>query len=82
MDMNMNGQVNNYFILTILYWPAYASLRDGVFEVYGEYTEGLEEAKAKILAFCGEDFLSPGFKTEKPPAFAKEIAKTGGEIPN
>jgi integrase len=29
-----------------------------VFEVYGNYTEGLEEDREKILAFMGEDFLS------------------------
>ena len=48
--------------------------KEMVFEVYGKYTEGLEEDKEKILEFFGEDFFSPG-KKQKKLAIAKEIAK-------
>jgi hypothetical protein len=49
-----------------------------VFNVDGKYTEGFEEDKDKILDFFGEDFLNPGSKKQKTPAFAKENAKVRG----
>jgi integrase len=37
-----------------------------IYEVYGRYTEGLEEDQAGILGYFGEDFLMAG-KPEKQP---------------
>jgi integrase len=54
------------------------STKEMVFEVYGKYTEGLEEDKGKILEFFGKDFLSSTSNMQKTPAFAKEIAKGRG----
>jgi len=54
------------------------STKEMVFNVDGKYTEGFEEEKDKILDFFGEDFLNPGSKKQKTPAFAKENAKVRG----
>jgi hypothetical protein len=53
-------------------------LRAGAFdegdgEVSGKYTEEFEEDREKIHAFLGEDFLSPGPKTQEAPSPAKKL---------
>ena len=37
-----------------------------VYEVYGNYVEGLEEDAPKIAAYFGEDFINPKSKTPIP----------------
>ncbi|MEA5112829.1 MAG: DUF3596 domain-containing protein [Geobacteraceae bacterium] len=39
-----------------------------VFEVYGNYVEGLEEDAERILSYFGKDFLTPG-KSKSPARF-------------
>lgn len=54
-----------------------------VYEVYGEYIDGLEEDACKILEYFGRDFLQ--LKKKAPallPTFGESIGESQGLIPS
>ncbi|MHC1698946.1 MAG: tyrosine-type recombinase/integrase [Geobacteraceae bacterium] len=54
--------------------------KEMVFEVYGNYTKGLEHDREKIMDYFGRDFVA-GENNETPESqIAKEFAKSGASI--
>ena len=51
-----------------------------IYEVYGEYVDGLEEDRLKILNYFGQDFLDPKQNTH-PLRDARGWGKSGENQP-
>ncbi|OHB54680.1 MAG: hypothetical protein A2Y12_19160 [Planctomycetes bacterium GWF2_42_9] len=47
-----------------------------IFEVYGKYTEGLEQDKLTVLRYFGRDFKTPGKR--KAPAACESSCESRG----